>query len=109
MVAMEDEEIQKRGAVIIVYLIGRRHDSVPDRGINAWKVATMTNVALPIRMNSVHICYDNPNLRPIFSFAIHALDTFARVRYRSHFGTLSPVWVYNYGTRGQYELHENNT
>ena len=88
MVAMEDEEAQKRGAVIVVYLIGKKEVSPPDGGVNIWKIPTVANIALPIRMNSVHICYDNANLRPVLSFAIHALDTFARVRCRSHFGTL---------------------
>lgn len=86
---MEDEETQKRGAVIVVYLIGKGHDYVPDAGVHAWKDSTMTSVALPIRMNSVHVCYDHPILRHVFSFAIHALDTFARVRYRSHYGMFS--------------------
>jgi hypothetical protein len=83
MVLLEDEEIQKKGLTTVVYLIGEKRKL--DRR-NAWRIAYLGATALPFRVESIHVCYDNPLLAPFFTVGLLSAGSFYRVRSRIHFG-----------------------
>lgn len=83
MVVAEDEEIQKKGLTVVVYLLGVKKKL--DRQA-AWRVASLTATALPFRFESIHICYDNPLLVPFFAVGMLSAGSFYRVRARIHYG-----------------------
>lgn len=82
MVLTESEEIQKKGVVAIVYLVGSQIDRQA-----AWAEPRLM-ASLPSLEKGVHICYDSPYLRPIVTLAQFAVGTFTRARMRLHFGRL---------------------
>lgn len=82
MVVLEDEELQKKGVTAVAYLIGTTKF---DRQAS-WRVASLATRALPIRLESVHICYDSPMLVPVFTVGMLSTGRFMRVRTRIHYG-----------------------
>jgi hypothetical protein len=82
MVLTENEEIQKKGVVAIVYLVGSQIDRQA-----AWAEPRLMS-SMPVLEKSIHICYNNPFIRPIVTLAQFALGTLSRVRTRLHYGRL---------------------
>ncbi|CAJ1944447.1 unnamed protein product [Cylindrotheca closterium] len=80
MVHLEDEEIQKKGVVSIVYLVGSQIDRQA-----AWAEPRLMSI-MPMRECAVHICYDNVLLSPIVALARFAVGTLTRLRMRTNFG-----------------------
>jgi hypothetical protein len=83
MVLLEDEEIQKKGITLVMYLVGATKKL--DRQA-AWRLSNLGATALPVRFESVHICYDNPLLVPFFTVGLLSTGSFFRVRTRIHYG-----------------------
>jgi hypothetical protein len=78
----DDEDAQKRGVVGFIYAMGKFNlDLALVR-----KVAKLRS-ALPVRYDSVHICYDNPKLLPIMSLGMIVMGARSRMRFRSHYGS----------------------
>ena len=85
MVFTEDEDIQKRGYVILTYLgTLRRKISTHDRSL-VWTLPKVLR-AFPSRVTSIHICYDDPWIGPLITLGRLAADTITRVRVRLHYG-----------------------
>jgi hypothetical protein len=83
MVVLEDEEIQKKGLAVVVYLVGAKRKL--DRQA-AWRFASLAST-IPYRYESGHICYDDPRLVPFFTVGMLSAGSFYRVRTRIHYGT----------------------
>lgn len=81
MVYLEDEELQKKGVVSIVYLVGTQIDRQA-----AWAEPRLM-ATMPMRECAVHICYDNILMSPIVALARFAVGTFTRLRMRTYYGS----------------------
>lgn len=81
MVHTEDEEIQKKGVVSIVYLVGTQVDRRA-----AWAEPRLMST-MPMRECAVHICYDNILISPIVALARFAVGTFTRLRMKAYYGS----------------------
>jgi hypothetical protein len=82
MAALEDEETQKRGFVIIPYIVGTTHAF---NRRNSYKIARLSWI-LPMRAAGLHGCTDDPRQRTLMNFAVMIIGTNMRVRTRIHFG-----------------------
>jgi hypothetical protein len=82
MVVLEDEEIQKKGLAVVVYLVGAKKKL--DRQA-ARRFASLAST-IPFRYESGHICYDDPRLVPFFTVGMLSAGSFYRVRTRIHYG-----------------------
>mmetsp|Transcript_40168 Transcript_40168/g.96920 ORF Transcript_40168/g.96920 Transcript_40168/m.96920 type:complete len:438 (+) Transcript_40168:42-1355(+) len=87
MVISRDEEIQKKGQVVVVWAVELPRSANKNRSA-VWATVKMLS-CLPIRLNAVHICFDNLFYKPLITLGSYAADTFTRVRMRSHFGSCS--------------------
>eukprot|EP00980_Cylindrotheca_fusiformis_P001632 scaffold368_cov125-Cylindrotheca_fusiformis.AAC.10 len=74
MVFTENEEVQKKGVVSVVYLVGSHIDRQ-----SAWAEPRLMS-SLPLLEKAIHMCYDNPFIRPLVTLAQLAVGTFTRVR-----------------------------
>jgi hypothetical protein len=112
----DDDEAQKRGVVGCAYLVGC--DLNPDLQ-RIRKVANLRN-ALPVRIVSLHVCYNNPRMIPVFSMAVLVMGTHTRVRFRAHYGSneecqcqLSsfgiPISALPVSPRGEFNLGNHRT
>jgi hypothetical protein len=79
----DDEEAQKRGVVGCVYTVGGGID-IDMQFIR--KAGNLRN-ALPVRLDSTHVCYNDPWLVPFFSLAMIIMGTHSRMRSRTHYGS----------------------
>jgi len=86
MVISTNEEIQKKGQVVIIWAINNPIGSKNRSAI--WATTKMLS-CLPMRVNAVHICYNNALIKAFITLGSYAADTFTRVRIRSHFGSFS--------------------
>jgi hypothetical protein len=87
-VVTEDEETQKKGIVLISYLVGRsfpwEHFAQRQHMNREWgKIAA----SLPTRVEAIHICAGSFMWRPIIAIFKFALSMFNRVRVREHMGS----------------------
>ena len=83
MMAMRDEETQKRGVVGIPYNVGRDH--AKDREA-VWKAAKLVSI-LPVRFTGIHYCFSDEKVQLLFSLAMFVFNKNARIRCRLHMGT----------------------
>ena len=79
----DDEEAQKRGVVGCAYLVGR------GIGFDLQLTRRRANLrnALPVRFDSVHICYNDTLARPVLALAMTIMGTHDRMRFRAHYGS----------------------
>lgn len=82
MTALEDEETQKKGIVLLGYNMGAK--SVVDRPA-VWAIEKLRK-ALPMRVVGMHYCYDSFKMRPMMSLAMLVMGATSRVRFRAHYG-----------------------
>ncbi|CAJ1947377.1 unnamed protein product [Cylindrotheca closterium] len=88
-----NEQSQKRGVVVVLYLLGPRSTqleagapgSMSSRKL-AWKLCQLLR-ALPFRLSAMHICYDSLAWSPVLVTMKMALGAFTRIRLRSHYGS----------------------
>lgn len=82
MTALEDDETQKAGVVMVGYNIGPRR--VMDRKA-AFAIQSIRG-HLPFYLASVHYCYDDFRSRPMMTVAMLVMGATNRVRFRTHYG-----------------------
>ena len=87
---LEDEETQKRGAVIICWVGGFESDLATKRTpeVNptaSWKMGVLLN-ALPIRVEGVHACCDQKISMVTINLAKAVCNRVIRLRSRCHYG-----------------------
>jgi hypothetical protein len=77
----DDEDVQKRGIVACIYCVGA--------GLDLWLIRKWGRVrkALPLRTNSVHACYNDLRMIPVFSLITFIMHTHSRMRFRTHYGS----------------------
>jgi hypothetical protein len=82
MNALRDEEIQKKGTVLIIYMIGQQkfHSDRPPKLAKAF-------LYLPIRIVAVHICYDKKLHDLAMKLLCHKMESQLLCRFRGHYGT----------------------
>lgn len=89
---LEDEESQRKGAVIVYYCLEKVNPVVPKARVkNSGKTNTNRIVytcchAMPLKIASVHGCNNDPRLQPFFDFALFVMANTTRVRFRFHAG-----------------------
>ena len=87
MVNSEDEGIQKAGLVIVIagFTTGKppRFSSTIRKNQRAVKALLQI---IPTRVNAIHACYDHPMTGLFLNFFKFAVNTFTRVRMRTHHG-----------------------
>lgn len=77
-----DEEIQKRGCVVVFNAVGQR-TYFKERGR---QIAALT-ASVPLKVSAVHLCYDNPILHPVIAAASFVMERKLLVRMRVHYGS----------------------
>lgn len=82
MLALQDAETQKNGFVMIGINTGK--DRVLDRGA-AWAIQKISR-NIPMRMVTIHFCYDDFKLRPMMTVAMLVMGVRRRIRFRAHYG-----------------------
>eukprot|EP00934_Nitzschia_sp_Nitz4_P008950 Nitzschia sp. Nitz4//scaffold18_size181773//8608//10629//NITZ4_001890-RA/size181773-snap-gene-0.254-mRNA-1//1//CDS//3329539936//8940//frame0 len=87
MTALEDTQTQKRGIVLVGYNVG------PNRVVDRKAVFAVLSVCrhLPMRIASIHYCYDDMKFRPMMTIAMLIMGATNRVRLRGHFGSPDEV------------------
>ena len=80
---LEDVDVQKRGFVLVPYLLDGLN--VKQRNASSTLAGMLNHI--PIRSASVHVLYNQPMLRPMFSLMLGGLAAHHRIRVRGHFGT----------------------
>jgi len=83
----EEEETQKKGAVVISYLVGQQltwQQMAQRQKMNREWGALLSS--MPIRIEAMHLCADSIFWRPIFAVFKFAAGMFTRVRVREHMG-----------------------
>jgi len=83
---LREEDAQKKGVVIIMYMVGMNSTVMPV----ARKLRSRRR-AMPIKL-VVHYCYDNKGIRPVIAVQkLFLLSKTHRARLRSHFGNHEEV------------------
>mmetsp|Transcript_17565 Transcript_17565/g.43226 ORF Transcript_17565/g.43226 Transcript_17565/m.43226 type:complete len:462 (+) Transcript_17565:1701-3086(+) len=82
--AMQDENMQRKGIVAILYYVGNNYEST--FGFNIMKSVFQTRLCVPHRLEAVHLCYNSKALRPVVSGLRFFMDRRGRTRSRVHFG-----------------------
>lgn len=87
MTALEDEQTQKNGIVLVGYNIG------PKRTVDVKAVFAVQGVKryLPLRIGSIHYCYDDMKFRPMMTVAMLIMGVTNRIRLRGHYGTFLQI------------------
>jgi hypothetical protein len=112
----DDEEAQKRGVVCCAYCVGGGIDFDFQLVRKAGKIRK----ALPVRFDSVHVCYNDLLARPAFSLAMFTMEAHSRIRFRTHYGSdeecqgqLSsfgiPISAFPVSPRGEFNLENHRT
>jgi hypothetical protein len=84
MAALEDEETQKHGFVIIAYYVGCRKQVDRRGSYNFARLASM----MPMRAVGLHNCTDDPRQGTLMNLTRMIIGTSMRFRSRIHFGKL---------------------
>jgi hypothetical protein len=79
----DDEEAQKRGVVGCAYAVG----AYLKLDLKNVRNQVLLRKALPVRYQSAHVCYNNPLMLPVFSFAVFMMGPHTRMRFRTHYGS----------------------
>ena len=87
MVAVQKEEDQKRGIVILVVKMDRKVNR-----LETWKNSTLLATA-PVRVKAFHICHNDPRVSVLTSLCMLALGPYYRARMRVHEGKKVLFWM----------------
>ena len=112
----DDEEAQKRGVVCCAYCVGGGVDFDLKLIRNSYNL----RIALPIRFDSVHVCYNDLRARTAMSVVMFSMAAHSRIRFRTHFGSdeecqcqLSsfgiPMSAFPVSPRGEFSLENHRT
>mmetsp|Transcript_17559 Transcript_17559/g.43207 ORF Transcript_17559/g.43207 Transcript_17559/m.43207 type:complete len:452 (+) Transcript_17559:1565-2920(+) len=83
--AMQDENMQRKGIVAILYYVGSNYEE-GTFGFNITKSVFQTRLCVPHRLEAMHLCYSSKAFRPILSGLRFFMDRRGRTRSRIHFG-----------------------
>jgi hypothetical protein len=85
MTALEDEETQKRGMVVVVMRAGQNM-GIGNFNFPLWRVRKLRS-GLPLRLAGMHLCNDDEDAFATWtSLMLAALESHTRARFRSHRG-----------------------
>jgi hypothetical protein len=82
----DDEEAQKRGVVGCAYCVGGGID-IDMQDMQLLRKAGSLRSGLPVRFESLHVCYNNPRMSQFLSLGMLIVGTRTRMRFRAHYGT----------------------
>lgn len=85
--ALEDDETQRRGVIIISYSVGTSK-ALEREG--AWNIARLS-FTIPMRVVGIHGCSDDPKQRLVMALVQVVIGTYLRVRSRIHSGKFPTV------------------
>jgi hypothetical protein len=85
LTSVEEEETQKRGLVNILYILG---NITADYNRELVERANQQKGWLPVRVNSIHICFNDSLMRTLEPIILLKLGREHRARVRMHYGTL---------------------
>ena len=85
IVDSEDEAIQKAGLVVVSFSTGKPPKLSSQMRKRQRAMAKFLQV-MPSRINEIHFCYDHPMVGIFLRFFKFAVNTFTRVRVRTHYG-----------------------
>jgi hypothetical protein len=112
----DNEEVQKRGVVGCVYCVGAPLNMDLQ---DVRKTGKLRN-ALPVRIDSTHVCYNDPLMLPCLSLGLVIMLAHNRMRFRAHYGSdeecrhqLSsfgiPIAAFPVSPRGEFNLENHRT
>ena len=84
-----DVEVQRRGSIDIMYLIGGDYARMPRPSPETTKLPKQLNESLPRRVVAMHALYDDPMIGPLIIILPLVVSKFRLIRFRSHFGTFN--------------------
>ena len=97
-VLSDDEETQKNGVIFVSWAVGYKQDaSSPNQSQSegfknaVWAMVKLAIMAMPLRHEAFHFCYDNFFMAPIFALIKISLGMFLRVRVRTHYGAFQII------------------
>jgi len=82
------EMSQKKGAVLIEYMVGVKIEQLLNtehRERNPMFLKVIES--MPVRMNALHVCFDDPRIRSLFSLLTAVIEGKFLCRLQSHFGS----------------------
>ena len=82
MQALQDEEVQKKGVVMVMYCVGQERFQ-SDRPMKLARLLWL----LPVRVTAAHFCHDGKVMKAFINLAIRAMEGFYLCRFRIHEGT----------------------
>eukprot|EP00980_Cylindrotheca_fusiformis_P023832 scaffold11041_cov117-Cylindrotheca_fusiformis.AAC.5 len=92
MVALRDEETQKKGLVLIVHRVGNDGLHPKDNSSFAWKTMHLMGRVLPMKIAGHHVCSSpSSGLRFYFSFVTRFFASTVIARTRFHEGTFEEI------------------
>jgi hypothetical protein len=88
----DDEETQKKGVVLVSYSLDmpKRPDETRRKAL--WGAGVIVQ-SLPIRVTSLHYCYNSSKVGPFLPLVAYASGSVIRLRMRIHHGAFS-LFVY---------------
>jgi hypothetical protein len=98
MALLEDEDTQIKGIVDVIYSIGTADVQLKTNFSHFFsRGVPMLVHSLPMRVSSMHFCYDDPRLRPVMSLIQMVAGKQTRLRCRTHYGENCSYLCGNYG------------
>ncbi|OEU10380.1 hypothetical protein FRACYDRAFT_247420 [Fragilariopsis cylindrus CCMP1102] len=97
---LKNDEFQKKGIVMIVYMVGLNMTNYNNHIINSDNstavirdnIQSRRQKSMPIKLNAIHICYNNNNIRPLIAMQkLYVFSKSHRERLRSHFGNHNEI------------------
>eukprot|EP00529_Nitzschia_sp_RCC80_P009908 CAMPEP_0113501294 /NCGR_PEP_ID=MMETSP0014_2-20120614/32868_1 /TAXON_ID=2857 /ORGANISM="Nitzschia sp." /LENGTH=789 /DNA_ID=CAMNT_0000395853 /DNA_START=244 /DNA_END=2613 /DNA_ORIENTATION=- /assembly_acc=CAM_ASM_000159 len=83
----EQDAARRNGFVSVVFGMGPHQNA--DR-MALWKIMYLFR-SLPVRVSSIHYCFDDPQSKALADLSVIALDPKSRARFRTHYGTQDQV------------------
>ena len=87
MAALQDEDVQIRGIVLVSYEVDRNFNQVQSHALrDRLSSIPMYQEAIPLRIASMHYCFNNPTINAVISLFGRMYDKQTRMRFRFHSG-----------------------
>ena len=89
MAAFQDDDVQIRGIVLVSYEVDRDYNQVQSHSLkDRLSSIPMYQEALPIRIASMHYCFNNPTINSVIQLFSRMYDKQTKRRFRFHSGKL---------------------
>jgi hypothetical protein len=86
MAALEDEECQLKGMILLSYIVDMSEAKTKYTELLMTQGQHSMIIDLPFRMARLHFCYNDARLRPILNLVQFVMGRYIRLRFRTHFG-----------------------